>query len=209
MRNLVAAVWIACGTWSFAHGQELLDRVLARVDGNPVTLTDVRAAIRLGLVEPADGVDPILFGLRQLVERRLVLGEVARFAPPEPDSAALTAQVHVLKERVGTPADLGALEKSTGYGEQQIRDVARDNLRIQGYLNQRFGASVQPSDEEVGQYYRTHLDEFTKEGRVIPFVEAEPVARQQAAAERRRAVVFQWMRELHQRADVVEMYQPK
>lgn len=209
MRELVAAVLIAFGTWSVVHAQDLLDRVLARVDGNPVTLTDVRAAIRLGLVEPAEGVDPILFGLRQLVERRLVLAEVARFAPPEPDPAALTAEANALKARVGSPADLAALEKTTGYGDDQIRDVARDNLRTQGYLNQRFGSSVHPSDEEVGQYYRTHLDEFTKDGRVIPFVEAAAAARQKAAAERRRAVIFQWMRELHQRADVVELYQPK
>ena len=209
MKQLVAAVLIGCAALGTATAQGVLDRVLARVDGNPITLTDVHAAIRLGLGERAEGVDPILFGLRQLVERRLVLAEVARFAPPEPDPATLNGEVRALKARVGSAADLATLETSTGYGEEQIRDVARDNLRIQGYLNQRFGASVQPSDEEVGQYYRTHLDEFTKEGRVIPFLEAEPEARQKAAAERRRAVIFQWMRELHQRADVVELYQPK
>jgi hypothetical protein len=209
MGKLVAAVLIAFATLGSAHAQELLDRVVARVDGNPVTLSDVRAAIRLRLVEPAEGVDPILFALRQLIERRLVLAEVARFAPPEPSPAALTAQASTLKARVGSPADLAALERSTGYGDDQIRDVARDDLRIQAYLNQRFGSSVQPSEDEVGQYYRTHLDEFTKDGRVIPFVEAEPAARQKAAAERRQALIFQWMRELHQRGDVVELYQPK
>jgi hypothetical protein len=209
MKQLVVAVLIGCTALGTASAQQILDRVVARVDGNPITLSDVRAAIRLGIVEPAEGVDPMLFGLRQLIERRLVLAEVARFAPPDPDPTTLSGQVSALKARVGSAADLAALERSTGYGEQQIRDVARDNLRIQAYLNQRFGASVQPSDEEVGQYYRTHLDEFTKDGRVIPFVEAEPAARQKAAAERRRAVIFQWMRELHQRADVVELYEPK
>jgi hypothetical protein len=209
MRKLVIALLIGCASTTAASAQEVLDRVLARVDGSPITLTDVRAAIRLGIVEPAPGVDPILFALRQLIERRLVLAEVARFAPPEPDPTTLDGQVNALKSRLGTAADLASLEKSTGYGDEQIRDIARDNLRIQAYLNQRFGSSVQPSDEEVGQYYRTHLDEFTKDGRVIPFVEAAPAARQQAAAERRRAVIFQWMRELHQRADVVELYQRK
>jgi hypothetical protein len=209
MTKLVAAILIVSAASGAAHAQQLLDRVLARVDGNPITHTDVRAAIQLGLVEPAEGVDPILFGLRQLIERRLVLAEVGRFAPPEPDPAALREQVNALKARAGSPADVAALERSTGYGEEQIRDVARDNLRIQAYLDQRFGSSVQPSDEEVGQYYRTHLDEFTKDGRVIPFVEAEPAARQKAAAERRQAVIFQWMRELRQRADVVELYHPR
>ncbi|MGH9349209.1 MAG: hypothetical protein ACRD26_18295 [Vicinamibacterales bacterium] len=207
MNKLLTASLIACA--SAAAAQEVLDRVLARVEGAPITLSDTRAAIRLRLVEIPEGVDPILAALRQLVERRLVLAEVARFTPAEPDGAALDAEVSALVARVGTAADLAALEKSTGYGDAQIREVARDDLRIQAYLAQRFGASVQPTDDEVAQYYRTHLDEFTRDGRVIPFLEAEPVARAKMAAERRRAVIFQWMRELRQRADVVELYPPK
>jgi hypothetical protein len=207
MNKIVVVLLV--GWASTVSAQDVLDRVVARVGGNPITLTDVRAAIRLGIVEPVPGVDPTLFALRELIERRLVLAEVARFAPPEPNPAALNAAVNELKVRVGSAQALADLEKSTGYGEERIREVARDTLRIQSYLNQRFGSSVQPSDDEVGQYYRTHLDEFTKDGRVIPFVEAEPEARQKAAAGRRRAVIFQWMRELHQRADVVELYRPK
>ena len=189
--------------------QDVLDRVLARVEGQPITLSDTRAAMRLGLVETPEGVDPILVALQQLIERRLMLFEVARFAPAEPDPTTLDGQVNALKARVGTAKDLIELERATGYGEEQIREVARDNLRIQAYLNQRFGATSQPTDDEVGQYYRTHLEEFTANGRVTPFIEAAPVARQKAAAERRRAIIFQWMRELRQRADVVVLYPSK
>lgn len=189
-----------------AGAQEPLDRVLARVDGHPVTLSDTRAAIGLGIVEVPPGVDPTLAAMRQLVERRLVLAEVARFAPPEPDPSAVAAEVRALEARAGTPAQLAILEKTTGFGEPQIRDIARDNLRIEAYLEGRFGSSVQVSDEEVGQYYRTHLDEFREGGEVMPFVRAEPAAREKAAAQRRQAIIFQWMRELRARADVVELY---
>jgi hypothetical protein len=186
--------------------QELLDRVLARVDGNPITLSDTRAAIALGIVETPEGVDPILSALRQLIERRLVLQEVSRFAPPEPDAATLNGQVNALEGRVGSAAQLAELEKSTGVGEAQLREIARDNLRIQSYLNQRFGSSVQATDEDAAQYYRTHLEEFRVNGQLRPFAEAEPAARQKAAAERRQGIIFQWMRELRQRADVTELY---
>ncbi len=189
-----------------ASAQELLDRVLARVEGEPVTLSDARAAIGLGLVESTPGVDPILLAMQQLIERRLVLAEVARFAPAEPDTALLDAEVRALRTRAGSPAQLAELQQTTGVDDTQIREIARDNLRIQAYLNSRFGATAQPTDAEVGQYYRTHLDEFRRDGQVIPFAEAEPIARRRAAAARRQAVIFQWMRELRQRADVVEMY---
>lgn len=209
---IASVTLIAAMTWAFSEGlraQEVLDRVLARVEGEPITLSDTRAAIRLGVVETHEGVDPILAALQQLIERRLLLLEVARFAPSEPDVTMLNGQLNALTSRVGSAADLAQLEKSTGYGEEQIRDIARDNLRIQAYLNGRFGSSAQPTDDEVGQYYRTHLDQFTVDGRVIPFVEAEPEARRRAATERRRAIIFGWMRELRQRADVVELYPSK
>jgi hypothetical protein len=118
----------------------------------------------------------------------------------------LAGQVNALKARVGTAAQLLALEHATGVGETQIREIARDNLRVQAYLNQRFGSSVQATDDDAAQYYRTHLDEFREGGQLAPFDEALPAARQKAAAERRTAIIFQWMRELRQRADVTELY---
>jgi hypothetical protein len=210
MKTVVAAITIAFVTMASADAQEVLDRVVARVDGDPLTLSDVRAAIKLGIVETPEGVDPILSGLRLLIERKLVLAEVTRFAPGEPDRAMLDGQVNALITKAGGKAGLAELERTTGIGETQVREIARDNLRMQAYLNQRFGASAQPTDEEVGQYYRNHLDDFRNaSGVVVPFVEAEPVARQRAAAERRDAIIFQWMRELRQRADVVELYPPR
>jgi hypothetical protein len=187
------------------YAQELLDRVLARVNEAPITLSDARAAIALGMIEQTQGVDPLVSAVPQLIERRLVLAEVARFAPPEPDIASLNGQVNAIKARVGSPEQPAALEKSTGVGDAQIREIARDDLRIRAYLNQRFGSSVQATDEDAAAYYRAHLDEFRVNGQLMPYAEAEPLARQKAAAERRAAIVFQWMRELRQRADVVEM----
>ena len=61
---------------------------------------------------------------------------------------------------------------------------------------------MQLSDDEVAQYYREHEAEFTRGGELTPFDEAEPVARQRASAERRRATIDQWLRDLRARADI-------
>jgi len=97
---------------------------------------------------------------------------------------------------------LPMLMQSTGVTEQRIADMARDNLRIAGYLDQRFGTTVQVSDEEVAAFYRTHEAEFTKGGVTVPYEDAEPVARQRVSSERRRAIVGQWLRDLRSRAEV-------
>jgi hypothetical protein len=182
--------------------QQLLDRVVARVSGIPVTQTDVDAALGLGVVMVSGAEDPRAAATRQLIERQLILGEVARFSPPEPDAAAIERAVADMKQRAG--ARLDTLMQSTGVDEQRIRELARETLRIQAYLNQRFGTNVQVSEEEIEQYYRGHPEEFTRNGLLMPFDDAETIARMRASELRRAALVAQWLRDLRARAEVIE-----
>jgi hypothetical protein len=180
--------------------QQLLDRVVARVEEYAITLTDVQAALGLGAIQVPPGADPIETGTQQMIDRQLLLAEVLRFPPPEPSAAAVDREETQLKMRAG--ARLGALMQSTGLTEERIREIARDNLRILDYLDQRFGTTVQVSDEEVARYYREHEPEFTRGGSLMPFDEAEPVARQRAGSDRRRVTIDQWLRDLRSRADI-------
>jgi hypothetical protein len=198
LKWLVLASFVLCA--SHPTAQKLLDRVLARVDGVPITLTDVQAAIGLGVIQVPPGPDAIGAGTQQLIDRQLELAEVQRFPPPEPGAASIAGEAARLKMNAG--ARLAELMSSTGLTEQRISDIGRDSLRIAAYLDQRFGTVVQVSDDEVANYYRAHEAEFTRGGDTIPFDEAEPTARQRVSNERRRATVEQWIRDLRSRADV-------
>ena len=184
---------------SSPSAQQLLDRVVARVNGLAVTLTDVKAAVALGVVEvPAGGAD--IGAIESMIERQLVLAEVARFPPPEPYEVDVERETAALRARAGSR--LAAVMESTGIDEAIIRDIARDTLRIRGYLDQRFGAAVQLTEDEVAQYYRMHPDEFTRDGTLTPFTQAEAEVRARASAERRALIVAQWLRDLRGRAEV-------
>ena len=200
------ATWMVMATsmgWlPEASGQQLLDRVVARVNTYAITLTDVNAALALGVVDGPAGATQQETATQRLIDRQLVLSEVARFAPPEPDMAAVDGEMTMMKSRAG--ARLDTVMQATGLDEARLRDIARDTLRIQAYLNQRFGTTVQVSDEEVALYYRNHGSEFQRNGMPIPFDEAEPAARASAAAARRGATILQWMSDLRQRAEIVE-----
>ena len=200
----VVCVSVVCLGWLTAdvEAQQLLDRVVARVNGAAITLTDVNAAIGLGMIEVVGPERPQDAARRQLIDRQLMLAEVARFAPPEPEAAAIDAELAAMKTRAGGRFD--ALLQTTGLDEQRIRDLARDSLRIQAYLIQRFGTNVQVSDVEVEQYYRGHPEEFTRAGVLMPFEEALPLARERAAALRRQALIAQWLRGLRERAEIAE-----
>lgn len=189
----------AVGTIGSGAAQEVIDRLLARVNGDAVTLSDLRAAAGLGLVPSPDG-DGFETAVRQLIDRQILLAEVQRFPPPEPPAAAVEAELTLIRTRAG--ARLPALMESTGLDEPRLRATARDTLRIRAYVDQRFGTSNQVRDEDVSAYYRAHPEEFTRNGRRLSFDEAEPDVRQRAAAARRQATIDQWMTDLRARSEV-------
>jgi hypothetical protein len=202
--RVVASVWIAAGLvgWCQApRAQQLLDRVVARVNGLAITLSDVRAATGVGVIESTQADVPGTLEIEQAIDRQLLLAEVARFGPPEPRAAAIDMRVAALKANAGSR--LSALMQSTGLDENRLRDMARDELRIEAYLDQRFGTTVQVSDEEAARYYAAHPEEFTRDGTLIPLGAAAEAARRAASEERRRTTVTRWISDLRARAEVV------
>ena len=190
---------LQCGV--AAHGQQLIDRVLARVGTNAITLTDVRTAIVLGLIEVKSGEDPQAVALERTIDRQLVLNEVARFAPPEPSAEDVAAEVAAMKSSAGSRLD--TLVTSAGLDAAKLQQLARETLRIRAYIAQRFGTSVQVTEDEARKYYEEHPAEFTRDGVLMAFEEVEAVARQRASAERLRMTIDQWVKDLRTRAEGV------
>lgn len=137
---IVALVICLCAVTVVAG--EVIDRILAVVGGQPVTLSDVTAARRFGLIEPPPGTaDPVAHTLERLIDRTLMLAEVDRFQPPEPDPIEVTARVDALEQRAGSAAAFDKVLAETGTTREQLRRHIRDDLRMATYLNQRFGTT--------------------------------------------------------------------
>jgi hypothetical protein len=183
------------------NAQQLLDKVLARVGTTAITLIDVRAAVGLGLVEVPPGETGEAAGLQRVIDRQIVLNEVARFAPPEPAAADVAAQVAAMKSHAGASYD--RLAASAGLDEARLQEMARQTLRIRAYTSQRFGTMAQVTEDEARKYFDDHPEQFTRDGVRLSFEQAAAAARQRASAERLRTTIDQWMRDLRARADVV------
>ena len=144
---------------------DVIDRILAVVSGQPITLSDVTAARQFGLIQVPPGTpDPVAYTLDRLIERTLVLAEVERFQPPEPDPVEMTLRIDELERRVGSAA---ALEKSlavVGMTRDQLRRHFRDDLRITTYLNQRFGATTAEAERQAA--IKTWISELRKRAEV-------------------------------------------
>jgi hypothetical protein len=187
---------------------EIIDRILAIVDTEIITLSDVRAALKFELV-PADvSTDPIGAALQRLIERGLMLAEVDRYAPPEPPDAAVRERMASVERRSVDALAFEIALNRAALSREELRRHLRDSLRIESYLQQRFSSAVQVSDDDVVRYYREHGDEFMRDGQLRPFDEIRDLARARAVEGQRTAFVRQWIEGLRRRGAVQLLYLP-
>ena len=134
-----------------AHA-EIVDRVLAVVSGDLITLTDVTAARDLGLVSPGDAADPVRAVLAQLVDRELQLAEVERYAPAEPKAEEVDREVQVVRARFASQQAFDAVLARSGIDLQHLRETLRENLRIRAYLDQRFATADERRQQRIAEW---------------------------------------------------------
>ena len=120
---------------------ETIDRVLAVVAGQLITLTDVRAALDLRLQTTDGAADPVRAVLSKLIDRELILTEVDRYAPPEPTAEAVDREVQRVLARFPSQEVLDAALARSGIDEKHLRETLRQDLRTRAYLDQRFTAA--------------------------------------------------------------------
>jgi len=191
-----------------AQNGQVIDRILATVGGTLVLQSDAVALMRLGVLQPPAGRDPLQWAMDRLIERRLMLIEVDRYGPPEPDRNEIDRRMQALDERIGSGDRLDAILRETGLTVDQLRLHVRDERRIQAYIQQRFGATFQPTEEDILGYYRSHPAQFTRDGQLLPFGQAREEARLAVLALRRDAAVREWLADLRRRTQVEVLYLP-
>ncbi len=199
MRRFVTAVALMATVSSATARAEIIDRILAVVDGAFIMQSDVTMSVRLGLTPSSSGSDSVAAPLDALIERRLVLEEVDRYAPPDPADADIDRRVAEIRARAGTAFD--TILRESGISVEQLRRQVRDDLRIDAYLLQRFGA-MQPSDNEVQQYYRDHQPSFMRNGTLRPLDEVRDLVRAELMANQRATMIKDWIAGLRRRATI-------
>jgi hypothetical protein len=201
MRGLVCLLivaWLSPAGTAQAQG-DLIERTLAIVGTQVITLNDARAATRLGLTEagrPGDAAS----ATQALVDRELILREVQRYAPPAPSESAVDARLEEIRQRLPGPGELTRVFAETGFTEARLRAWIRDDLRSVAYLAQRFASASTPTDTEVSAAFAQQRAEFERAG--TTFEQAAPLLRERLITARRRELISDWVSDLRRRTDV-------
>ncbi len=210
-RAIIVAVTLAAAPVA----AQIVDRLVAIVGEQAITLSDVRAVRTLGLslrgeaAPPASSepTDETIVG--KLIERELMRAEVDRFGMPQPPADVLNARVQAVRGHYPTASAWTAALDGCGLSESRFRAWLADDWRIDQYLQQRFDAAAQPTDEEVLQYYQSREREFAVDGRPRPFDEVQDEARRRLTDARRRTLVDEWLTGLRRRTEVVILLAPR
>lgn len=184
-----------------AQQPELLDRTLALVGGQPITLSDARAAMALGLVPADRSADPIPGVTARLVDRELILREVQRYAPAPPSESAVEARLEEIQQGLADSTPMSRVLEMHGFTGTRLRAWVRDDLRTQAYLAQRFASASTPTDTDIAQAYTRARAEFDKTS--MSFEQAAPVIRERLVVSRRAELIADWVSDLRRRTDVV------
>jgi peptidyl-prolyl cis-trans isomerase C len=186
----------------------VIDRVLAVVGSQVVTLSDARAVVEFGLVTPRPGVEATADAVDYLVNRQLMLSEVDRYSAPSPAAGILAKRMAAIRSRFPSDAAYQQALARTALTDGRLRDFVGDNIRIESYLDQRFNAAAQPTPDEVQRYYVDHPAEFARNGRVPPLEEVQAEAFAKVTAERRNFLIAEWLDRVRRRFAVSNLYTP-
>ncbi len=156
---------------------EIIDRILAVVSGQIITKSDVDAAVTFGLVDPKTDQP-----LQAVIDRVLMLGEVRRVVPTTPSAQVIEARLGAIRERFNSPNGLRDALTASGIDESVLRIYAEDDVTLAAYIDERFSAASQPTDQEI--------------------LQAGEANRQKLADERRRTLINAWIAELRRRAEI-------
>jgi len=179
--------------------EHLIERTLAIVGGQPITMGDVQAASTLGLSEALGAGTSAAEVTSRLIDRALIMREVLRYSPPEPADAAVDARMKEIASKIGTA--LPQTLETLGFTEARLRAWLKDDLRSQAYLAQRFAAVGSATDPEVAAAYTQQRAEFDRAGQT--FEQAVPILRERLTAARRRELISDWISDLRRRTDVI------
>lgn len=186
----------------------LKDRVLAVVDEDPVLTSDVDRVVKLGLMKPNPGESEPAFRrrvLNSLLEELLRFHEIDRYGFVQVPVEEIEENVAKIRVQFADEAAFKKALKEVGLDLQGLRQLVARQLLVLTYVDERLGARVFVSLDDISKYYRNVLTpEMQKGGQPVPPLdEVREEIREVLKQQRMNQELEKWTEELRAAADVV------
>jgi parvulin-like peptidyl-prolyl isomerase len=202
-RLLVALAAVVLAGGAKLPAQEVVDRIVARVESDVILLSQVRELSRYQkLVDGQSESDDQI--LDRLVDQWIVRTEAATARFPLPSAAEIDRNVERLRKSFASDAEFQARKRESGLSDAEVRELVEAQLYLSNYLNSRFRPMVQVDPQEIAKFYQEGLVPRAKaRGQEPPTLEAAREAIQEALLQRGINIqADQWIRESRSRLHV-------
>jgi hypothetical protein len=146
--------FLVIGACFSAHAQQVVDRIVARIEGDIILLSDVEKLSHYQ--QFLDGKSQSNEEILQLLIDQWVVrteAETSRFPAPSP--ADVQRNVERVKKSFASPAEYEARKEEAGLTDAEISEMAGAQLYLSNYLDSRFRPSVQIDPKAIEDYYQT------------------------------------------------------
>jgi parvulin-like peptidyl-prolyl isomerase len=136
--------------------QEVIDKIVARVDTDIILLSDVRALARYqNFVDEKSESDSQI--LDRLIDQWIVRNEAKAALFPQPSDEDVQRSLERLKRSFSTPEVFQEREKQAGLTDEDVLRMLKSQLFLSNYLDSRFRASIQVDEKDIEEFYKTRL----------------------------------------------------
>jgi len=191
---------------SSLSAQELIDRVVARIENDVILLSDVRLLSHYQLlVEGKTESDSEI--LDRLIDQWIVRSEANIARTPQPSDPDIDRSVQRLVQGFSSQQDFEARRKLAGLTEADVRRITADQLFLNSYLDSRFRPTVQVSEQAIQDFYKNSLlPRAQARGTTPPEFDTAHDFIQEALIQRGiNEQADKWLKESHARLRVTKM----
>jgi peptidyl-prolyl cis-trans isomerase SurA len=154
--SILAALGLAALGAPEAASAELVDRVVAIIDRDVVTLSEAEQARAVARARTGEDV-PLVTIVDRLIESRLIEREVERFSGDAVPGELVDEAFQQVRDRFDSEDDFQVMLRSSGLTEEELHSQLGRQLAVAGYLERRFRGLTFVTDEEIEAYYRNEL----------------------------------------------------
>ncbi len=205
MRRLALFLVLAAmllGT-SASRGQQVIDRIVARVENDVILMSDIRqlAEYQVFVDGKAESDEQIL---ERLIDQWIVRTEAAAARFPQPSDQDVERSRARLKRSFSNSESFEERKKQSGLTDEEILRQLKSQLYLSNYLDSRFRASIQIDDNAIADFYKNRVaPRAESRGQTPPTLEAAHDFIQEALVQ--RAINEQsdkWLKESRSRVRV-------
>ena len=143
-------------TASSLAGQEVVDRIVARVENDIILLSDVKEL--RGYQELVDGKsESQSVILDRLVDQWIVRSEAELAQFPQPNDLEIDSGVSRVVKSFTSAGEYEARKKQIGLSDAEVRKIVAAQLYLSNYLDSRFRPSAQINEQAIEDFYQNKV----------------------------------------------------